>query len=79
VRYNIFNELRKLIMATSRIEVYKTVDKRIILDLNQEEAEYLSQLTENYLMQDLSQEEEWEHTEHRSAIWCELNNCLRAK
>jgi len=79
VRYNIFNKSMELIMATSRIEVYKAVNKRVILDLNQEEAEYLSQLTENYLMQDLSQEEEWEHTEHRSAIWCELNNCLRAK
>ena len=66
-------------MATSRIEVYKAVNKRVILDLNEIEAKYLHAVLQNCPLGTTPDTEDAIYRESRSAIWCELNNCLEAK
>ena len=63
-------------MATSKI-VFKS--KRVILDLNLNEAEYLRGVLQNCLFGTTPDTEHEAYRESRSAIWCELNNCLEAK
>jgi len=79
VRYNVFNKSMELIMVTSRIEVSTAVSKRVILDLNENEAEYLRDVLQNCPLSTTFDTEHAINRESRSAIWCELNNCLRAK
>jgi hypothetical protein len=76
VRYNVFNKSIELIMATSRIEQTET---RIILDLNKNEAQYLREVLRNCPFDTTPDTEHKADQENRSAIWCELHNCLEAK
>ena len=66
-------------MATSRIEVSTAVSKRVILDLNLNEAEYLRCVLQNCPFGTTPDTEDAIDQESRSAIWSELNNCLEAK
>ena len=66
-------------MATSKIEVSTAVSKRVILDLNLNEAEYLRGVLQNCPLGTTPDTEHEADRESRSAIWCELNNCLEAK
>ena len=63
-------------MATSKI-VFRS--KRVILDLNLNEAEYLHSVLQNCPLGTTPDTEHEADRESRSAIWCELNNCLRAE
>ena len=64
-------------MATSK--VVKPSNKRVILDLSEIEAEYLRSVLQNCPFGTTPDTESAINQESRSAIWCELNNCLEAK
>jgi hypothetical protein len=73
VRYNVFNKSMELIMARSTVQT----STRVLLDLNEDEARYLSDVLQNCPLGTTPETEEELHRECRSAIWCELNNCLK--
>ena len=66
----------ELTMARSILEQTET---RIILDLNKNEAQYLREVLRNCPLGTTPDTEHEADQENRSAIWCELHNCLEAK
>ena len=64
-------------MATSK--VVKPSNKRVILNLSEIEAKYLHDALQNCPFTPPFGTENAVDQESRSAIWCELNNCLEAE
>lgn len=75
--YDIINLSNQRRQAMAKAQVI--ISKWIQLDLNEQEAQYLAKVLQNCPFGISPSEEDELEKESRSAIWCELYDCLEIK